>query len=62
MEQYLCKYTEFDTVKNIWQDPLYDREGLHEFLHNIVMNMNMFDENNKNGLVLCCHIYRIFMF
>ena len=48
MEQYLCKYTEFDTVKNIWQDPLYDREGLHEFLHNIVMNMNMFDENNKN--------------
>lgn len=62
MEQYLCKYTEFDTVKNIWQDPLYDREGLHEFLHNIVMNMNMFDENNKNGFgIMLPHLSDIYV-
>lgn len=45
----LCKYTEFDTIKNIWQDNSCDREGLHEFLHNVVMNMNMYDENNNSG-------------
>lgn len=45
----LCKYTEFDTIKNIWQNLSFEKEGLHEFLHNVVMNMNMFDENNHSG-------------
>ena len=49
MELDLCKYTEFDTIKNIWQNVSFDKEGLHEFLHNVVMNMNMFDENNHSG-------------
>ena len=49
MELDLCKYTEFDTIKNIWQNVSFEKEGLHEFLHNVVMNMNMFDENNHSG-------------
>ena len=49
MELDLYKYTEFDTIKNIWQNFSFEKEGLHEFLHNVVMNMNMFDENNHSG-------------
>ena len=42
----LEEYTEFAKVKDIWNDCLHDRDGLHEFLNNVVMNM---DENCNNG-------------
>jgi hypothetical protein len=43
----LEKFTEFGTIKNIYS--LYDRKGLIEFVNNVVINMDIFDDNNKNG-------------
>tara|TARA_R110002012_G_scaffold258087_1_gene438400 strand:- start:310 stop:924 length:615 start_codon:yes stop_codon:yes gene_type:complete len=45
----LEEYTEFAKVKDIWNDILHEKKGLFEFVNNVVMNMDMFDENNKNG-------------
>ena len=44
----LKEFTEFGKIKNIY-DSLHDREALFEFVNNVVMNMDMYDENNKNG-------------
>jgi len=44
----LEEFTEFGKIKDIY-DSLHDREGLFEFVNNVVMNKDMFDENNKNG-------------
>ena len=43
------KHTEFGTIKDIWNDYYYDKEGLCEFVKSVVMNEDMLDENNKNG-------------
>ena len=40
--------TEFGTVEQIY-NCWHDKEGLFEFVKNVVMNMNKFDEHNKNG-------------
>lgn len=45
----LNEFTEFGKVKDIWNDSLHEKTGLTEFLNNIVMNMNMFDNSNNNG-------------
>ena len=44
----LEEFTEFGKIKDIY-DSIHDREGLFEFVNNVVMNKDMFDENNKNG-------------
>ena len=44
----LDKVTEFGKIKDIWTDD-DDQSGLLEFVNNVVMNMNMFDEKNNNG-------------
>lgn len=44
----LEKFTEFGKIKNIYNS-LYDRTGLIEFVNNVVINMDIFDDNNKNG-------------
>ena len=43
----LKKYTTFGKVSDIY--PISDKDGLNEFLYNVVLNDNMFDENNNNG-------------
>jgi hypothetical protein len=43
------KFTEFGKVKDIWCDTSYDKKGLQEFLNNVIMNMDTFDEKNNNG-------------
>ena len=43
----LQKYTTFGKVADIY--PISGKEGLKEFLYNVVLNDNMFDENNNNG-------------
>jgi len=40
--------TEFGTVEQIYTC-WHDKDGLFEFVKNVVMNMNKFDENNNNG-------------
>jgi len=45
----LQNVTEFGRVEDIWNDCLHDKKGLCEFVNNVVMNMNMGDEANKNG-------------
>jgi len=47
----LNEFTEFSQVKDIWNDCLHDKYGLHEFLKNVVMNMNP-DCNNGFGNML----------
>jgi hypothetical protein len=42
----LENFTEFSKIKDIWKDCLHDKNALHEFLNNVVMNM---DENYNNG-------------
>jgi hypothetical protein len=39
-------FTEFSKIKDIWSDYFHDKNGLHEFLNNVVMNM---DEHCNNG-------------
>lgn len=48
MSEILENYTEFGKIKDIY-DTFHDRQGLIEFLNNVVMNNDMFDENNSNG-------------
>lgn len=43
----LSKYTTFGKVDDIYS--ISGKEGLTEFLYNVVLNDNMFDENNNNG-------------
>ena len=45
----LNEFTEFAKVKDIWNDCLHDKHGLHEFLNNVVMNMEC---NNGYGKML----------
>jgi hypothetical protein len=33
-------FTEFSKIKDCWNDCFHDKKGLHEFLNNVVMNMN----------------------
>ena len=40
--------TEFGTIERIY-NYWHDKEGLFEFVKNVVMNMNKFDEHNNNG-------------
>ena len=44
-------FTEFSKIKNIWSDCFHDKNGLHEFLNNVVMNMDK-DCNNGYGKML----------
>jgi hypothetical protein len=39
-------FTEFSKIKNIWNDSFRDKHALHEFLNNVVMNM---DKHCNNG-------------
>lgn len=48
MTDIIEKYTSFGKIKHVWQNN-FDLSGLHEFLSNVVMNSNNFDENNKCG-------------
>jgi hypothetical protein len=44
-------FTEFSKIKDIWSDCFHDTNGLHEFLNNVVMNMDE-DSNNGHGKML----------
>jgi len=44
-------FTEFSKIKDIWSDCVHDKNGLHEFLNNVVMNMDK-DCNNGYGKML----------
>jgi len=44
----LNKFTEFGKVKDIYTG-FHDKNGLMEFVNNVVMNTNYFDEKNNNG-------------
>ena len=50
-EIILEEFTEFSKIKDIWSDCFYDKKGLHEFLNNVVMNMDK-DCNNGYGKML----------
>ena len=45
----LHEYTEFGKVCDIWNNSISDKNGLCEFVTNVIMNMNPFDEKNNNG-------------
>jgi len=45
-ETILEEFTEFSKIKDIWSDCCHDKNGLHEFLYNVVMNV---DEDCNNG-------------
>ena len=45
-------FTEFSKIKDIWSDWLHDRNALHEFLNNVVMNMDDKYPNNGYGGML----------
>jgi len=42
------EFTEFGKIEDVY-NKIQDRSGLIEFVNNVVMNMDMFDENNNNG-------------
>jgi hypothetical protein len=42
-------FTEFSKIKDCWNDCFHDKKGLHEFLNNVVMNM---DYGNGYGKML----------
>ena len=44
----LDKYTTFGKIEHVYENVI-EKEGLFEFVNNVVMNMDMFDEHNKNG-------------
>ena len=44
----LNKYTTFGKIEHVYENVI-EKEGLFEFVNNVVMNMDMFDEHNKNG-------------
>ena len=44
-------FTEFSKIKDIWNDNYHDKNALHEFLNNVVMNMDK-DCNNGYGKML----------
>jgi hypothetical protein len=48
MSEILENYTEFGKIKDIY-DSVHDKQGLFEFLNNVVMNDDIMDENNNNG-------------
>lgn len=48
MSEILEKYTEFGKIKDIYNS-VHDKQGLFEFLNNVVMNDDIMDENNNNG-------------
>tara|TARA_B110000305_G_C19187704_1_gene515118 strand:+ start:124 stop:714 length:591 start_codon:yes stop_codon:yes gene_type:complete len=48
MSEILENYTEFGKIKDIY-DSVHDKQGLFEFLNNVVMNDDIMDENNTNG-------------
>lgn len=45
----LSEVTEFGKISDIWSAGFKDRQGLEDFVKNVVMNMNMCDADNKNG-------------
>jgi hypothetical protein len=45
----LSEYTEFGKVSDIWSVGFRSKNGLVEFIKNVVMNMDMCDGENKNG-------------
>ena len=45
-EIILEEFTKFLKIKDIWSDCFHDKKGLHEFLNNVVMNM---DKDCNNG-------------
>ena len=51
----LHECTEFGKVGDIWNNSIHDRNGLCEFVTNVVMNMNQLDENNNNGYGIMLH-------
>jgi len=48
MSEILENYTEFGKIKDIY-DSVHDKQGLYEFLNNVVINDDIMDENNTNG-------------
>jgi len=40
-------FTEFSKIKDIWRDCFHDKNGLHEFLNNVVMNMDCINGYGK---------------
>ena len=40
-------FTEFSKIKDIWSDCFHDENGLHEFLNNVVMNMDCINGYGK---------------
>ena len=44
-------FTEFSKIKDIWNDSLHDKNALHEFLNNVVMNTDK-DCDNGHGKML----------
>tara|TARA_B110000285_G_C15119951_1_gene616483 strand:- start:1093 stop:1698 length:606 start_codon:yes stop_codon:yes gene_type:complete len=45
----LSEHTRFGKIKDIYYGSSSDRTGLNEFVTNVVMNMDMTNDNNKNG-------------
>ena len=39
----LNEFTEFAKVKDIWNDCLHDKHGLHEFLNNYIYGSDFLD-------------------
>ena len=45
----LNEHTRFGKIKDIFYGSSTDRNGLIEFVTNVVMDMDMTNDNNKNG-------------
>lgn len=45
----LVEHTEFGKIKDVFYGSVHDRNGLMEFVKNVVMNMNMTHAHNNNG-------------
>jgi hypothetical protein len=43
----LCEFTEFGRIQDIWNDCFHDKNGLKEFLDNVVLNKEYINGNSK---------------
>ena len=47
--------TNFGKVQTLWNSDQFDKNGLEEFVQNVILNKNMFDVNNQNGFGIMLH-------
>lgn len=48
-------YTTFGSIQQLWASDAYEKNGLEEFVQNVILNKDIFDVNNQNGFGIMLH-------